>query len=140
MAQDFLGVGWKFPVQVDEQGRIALSRFEDDIRESIQIILATAPGERQMRPDFGSGIHGIVFAENNMITAGLASFQVEKALVRWEPRIELLRVTARPDGAERNRVLVEIDYRVIATNTVFNLVYPFYLTEGAGYLAESGGA
>src|SRR5947209_4168582 len=132
MAQDFLGVGWKFPVGVDEQRRIGLSRYEENIRESILTILRTAPGERQMRPDFGCDIHGLVFAENNMITAGLASYRVEKALTRWEPRIELLRVDAAPDRENRDRILVQIEHRVIATNTVFNLVYPFYLTEGVG--------
>jgi phage baseplate assembly protein W len=132
VAQDFLGVGWQFPVRVDETGRIPLSRYHDNIRESIVTILQTAPGERQMRPDFGCDIQRLVFAENNMITAGLAAFRVEKALVRWEPRIELLRVDAAPDREEANRLLVRIEYRVIATNTVFNLVYPFYLTEGVG--------
>lgn len=132
MGQDFLGVGWKFPVNPDETGRVALSRFEENIRESVLTILRTARGERQMRPEFGCDIQGLVFAENNMSTAGLASFYVEQALTRWEPRIELLRVEATPDREERNRLLVHIEYRVIATNTVFNLVYPFYLTEGVG--------
>lgn len=132
MAQDFLGVGWSWPVAVDESDRIALSRFEDNIRQSIVLIIRTTRGERQMRPELGCDLHTLVFAENNMTTAGLAAFYVEQALTRWEPRIELISVQAAPDTEAGNRLLVEIEYRVIATNTVFNLVYPFYLIEGVG--------
>jgi len=132
MAADFLGVGWQMPVGVDDTGAIALSRFAENIRQSILTILRTSRGERQMRPEFGCDINRLVFAENSMTTAGLASFYVERALTRWEPRIELLNVQAAPDRAQRDRLLVEIEYRVIATNSVFNLVYPFYLTEGVG--------
>lgn len=132
MSQDFLGVGWRFPVGTDEASRIALSSFEDSVRESILLILRTARGERVMRPDFGCDIHALLFAKNDMTTAGLAAFHVERALSRWEPRIELVRVEAAPDQAVGNRLLVQIQYRVISTNTVFNLVYPFYLTEGLG--------
>lgn len=132
MAQDFLGVGWNWPVTVDETDRIALSRFEENIRQSILTIIRTSRGERQMHAEFGCDIHQLVFAENNMTTAGLAAFYVEEALKRWEPRIELIGVQATPDRATGDRLLVQIDYRVISTNTIFNLVYPFYLTEGVG--------
>lgn len=142
MSQDFLGVGWKFPLQVDEEGKIALSSYYNEgenIKESIRIILGTAKGERQMHPEFGCGIHELVFAENNTTTAGMAVFHVEQALTRWEPRIELIKVEAYP-GTEENdktsfpteKLIISIEYRVIATNSIFNLVYPFYLTEGIG--------
>ena len=92
MAKEFLGRGWKFPVQVDSRGRIAMSDFEDDIRESIRIILSTSKGERVMRPDFGCGIHEFVFASINTTTIGLIESSVREALITWEPRIELLKV------------------------------------------------
>jgi phage baseplate assembly protein W len=139
VSADFLGVGWAFAVQVDPGGDVAVSRYEDNIRESITIILGTAKGERQMRPDFGCGLYELVFAKNNTATAGLAAYHVEQALVRWEPRIELLRVEAYPEveqsGSQRlpgARLIISVEYRVIATNSIFNLVYPFYLTEGIG--------
>ena len=139
MDADFLGSGWAFPVRIKKDGAIAPSQYEDNIKESIQIILGTAKGERQMRPDFGCGIHELVFALNNTATAGMAAYHVEQALIRWEPRIELLKVEAFPDrektgGASvpSERLLITVEYRVISTNTIFNLVYPFYLTEGAG--------
>ncbi|MBN1812228.1 MAG: GPW/gp25 family protein [Anaerolineae bacterium] len=130
MGQEFLGVGWKFPVQLDERGEIALSRYEEDVREAIWIVLSTAPGERLMRPDFGCGIHDFVFAPNNMRTAGLVRFHVEEALTRWEPRIELQEVKVQPDPGDPAVLLISIDYKVRATDSRYNLVYPFYLERG----------
>lgn len=139
MSADFLGNGWAFPVHVDQAGKVATSSYEDNIQESIRVILGTARGERQMRPDFGCGIHELVFGLNNQATAGLAAYHVEQALIRWEPRIELLQVEAASDRgrtngmpSEGNKLIISIEYRVIATNSIFNLVYPFYLTEGVG--------
>ena len=130
MGQEFLGVGWKFPIQLDEQGEITLSRYEEDVREAIWIILSTAPGERLMRPDFGCGIHDFVFAPNNTRTAGLVRFHVEEALTRWEPRIELQEVQVQPDPGDPAVLLISVDYKVRATDSRYNLVYPFYLERG----------
>jgi phage baseplate assembly protein W len=127
MGQEFLGVGWKYPVQLDLAGEIALSRYEEDVREAIWIILGTAPGERIMRPDFGCGIYEYVFAPNDVHTAGLVRFHVEDALARWEPRIDLEQVRAQADPGNPALLLISIDYRVRATDSRFNLVYPFYL-------------
>lgn len=129
MAKDFLGEGWKFPVGVDSAGRIAMSKHEEDIRESIRIILSTAKGERVMRPDFGCGIHDFVFAVINTANIGLIEATVREALIRWEPRIELLAVKVSAENANVGQLLIGVDYRVRATNNEFNLVYPFYLTE-----------
>jgi phage baseplate assembly protein W len=127
--KDFLGRGWKFPLILDEVGRVVLSEFEQDIRESIRIILLTARGERVMRPDFGSGLHEHVFS--TMSTADTSSIQtaVQQALIKWEPRIQLLSVKVNPGLGQAGQLLVEIDYRVRATNTRFNLVFPFFLKE-----------
>jgi phage baseplate assembly protein W len=130
MGHEFLGVGWKFPVVLNDQGEIALSRYEEDVREAIWIILSTAPGERLMRPDFGCGIHDFVFAPNNARTTGLIRFHVEEALARWEPRIQLESVEVETDPGDPAVLLVSIDYRVRATDSRFNLVYPFYLERG----------
>jgi phage baseplate assembly protein W len=130
MAKDFLGIGWKYPVKVDENKQIALSRYEEDIKEAIRIILGTAKGERVMRPDFGCGIHELVFAPINTSTMGLVENTVREALTTWEPRIELIKVEVSPEASEEGKLLVSIDYRVRATNVRFNLVYPFYIREG----------
>lgn len=128
-ALEFLGVGWRFPVGLEAGGEIALARYEDDIAQAIRIILGTAPGERAMRPDFGCGIHDRVFAALSMATLGEVETTVREALLKWEPRIELSAVSVSLDKAEEGTLLVSIDYRVRATNSRFNLVWPFYLKE-----------
>lgn len=130
MAREFLGRGWKFPVGVDPKGRIDMSEYEQDIREAIWLILSTAKGERVMRPDFGCGIHDFVFASVNTSNIGLMESSVREALTIWEPRIELKDVSVSTERASEGQLLVSIDYRVRSTNNEFNLVYPFYLTEG----------
>ena len=131
MSQEFLGVGWKYPVKVDKHGDIACSLQEEDIQEAILIILGTALGERIMHPDFGCGIHDLVFAPNNASTAGLARFYVEDALVRWEPRIDIEIIEVQADPVESAKLLISVSYRVRTTDSRFNLVYPFYLMRGA---------
>lgn len=126
MSATFLGVGWSFPPGV-EGGDIALAHYEESIRQAIWIILATARGERKMRPDFGCGIHDLVFGTNSAETAGRAATDVRQALIQWEPRIDLDRVDVAADPADPSRLLIQIEYRVRATNNRFNLVYPFYL-------------
>jgi phage baseplate assembly protein W len=126
----FLGRGWSFPVNVDADGAIAGADYEESVRQSVWIVLATAPGERPMRPDFGCGMHELVFSVDDTNTAGLVADRVRRALVLWEPRIELLDVTV-DSGRGVDAVLeVRVDYRVRTTNNVFNLVYPFYLAQG----------
>ncbi len=130
MAKEFLGVGWTYPARTLVDGNIAMSQFEDDIKEAILIILGTSKGERVMRPDFGCGIHDLVFAPINTATITLVENSVREALTIYEPRIELIKVEALSDRAEEGKLLVNIDYRVRSTNSKFNLVYPFYLKEG----------
>ena len=129
---DFRGVGWSFPVQTDDQGQISLAGQDEAIRQSIRLIIETAKGERLMRPTFGCGIHDLVFAPNDPLTAARASFEVREALIDWEPRIEVLNVQAQLATAEENTLLLDVQYRVRSTNNVFNLVYPFYLRRGGG--------
>jgi uncharacterized protein len=126
---EFLGTGWAFPVAITGSGDIALASDEEDIRQAIRIVLGTTPGERVMRPDFGSGLHALVFEPINTTTKALAKHQVEQALIRWEPRIDSIEVTVT-DEARAGRLMIDIRYRVRATNVFYNLVYPFYLMEG----------
>jgi hypothetical protein len=130
MSKDFLGKGWKYPVRVDENGKIAVSEYDEDIKEAIRIILGTAKGERVMRPDFGCGIHEFVFTSMNAVNLSLIETNVRDALTLWEPRIELINVKTDTDKADEGKLFINIDYRVRVTNTEFNLVYPFYLKEG----------
>jgi phage baseplate assembly protein W len=129
MTKEFLGKGWKFPVKVDSSGRIALSLYEEDIREAIRIILLTGKGERVMRPDFGAGLHDFVFDTMSVTNIGTMQSAIQNALMEWEPRIELLSVNVEPDRGDIGTLLIDIDYRVRATNNQFNLVFPFYITK-----------
>lgn len=127
----FLGVGWGFPIQKDEDTpRLALAVHEESIKQAIWIILSTAKGERVMRPYFGCGIHELVFDPNDATTRGLARHHVSEALRVWEPRIEVLDVTVRAAGVQGEALHIGIEYRVRTTDNRFNLVYPFYLQRG----------
>lgn len=128
--RSFLGKGWQFPLQVTPKGGIAASRHEQSIEEAIYLILSTAPGERVMLPDFGCGIHDQVFAPNNAATTALIVDQVRRALVTYEPRVDVLTVNAETAVEQPNVLLIRVDYRVRSNNTLGNLVYPFYITEG----------
>ena len=130
-AKAFLGVGWKFVPCVTKDGNIALAKYEQDIREAVLIILGTDLGERVMRPTFGAGLNDFVFEPLNSTTINLVQTRVQEALVAWEPRIDVLDVSATADPTQFNTLLISITYQVRATNTQFNLVYPFYLQEGS---------
>ncbi|MCG6986097.1 MAG: GPW/gp25 family protein [Thiocapsa sp.] len=125
----FLGVGWAFPVQTTPVGEIAMAAYEEDIRQAVQIILGTAEGERVMRPDFGAGLHRLVFEPISATTMAMVRHRVEQALIRWEPRIDRIEVTVTAEPPV-GRLDIAIRYRIRATNTFYNLVYPFYLMEG----------
>ena len=126
----FLGVGWAFPPRVEADGVIAEAIYEEDIRQAIRIIIFTNRGERLMRPDFGAGLNEFIFASVNTTTMALVEARVREALITWEPRIDVEDVNVTADASERNKLLVDLTYRVRATNTLHNLVFPFYLEEG----------
>jgi hypothetical protein len=135
MESNFLGIGLSFPVQPvqdndsSDPNPIKIARYEEAVRQSIWMILGTAPGERVMRPDFGCGIHNLVFANNSAGTIGQLANEVQQALISWEPRIDVLDVEVIPDFNQPNCLLISVNYQVRTTNNRFNLVYPFYLEQ-----------
>lgn len=127
----FLGRGWAWPVQLDPRtGLVASVAYEEDIRQSMRIILETSPGERVMRPNFGCGIHDLVFEAMDSTTIQRIRSTVEEALRRCEARIDVLSVAVDDSATPEGKLLVEIEYRVRRTNQVGNLVFPFYFREG----------
>jgi uncharacterized protein len=127
----FLGQGWSFPLSFTPAGEIQMAAHEEDVRQAIRLILTTSFGERVMRPDFGAGLRSVLFEPLSTTTMSLVQHHVERALVEWEPRIDLLEVHVDADNASFGRLLISLNYRVRATNAFYNLVYPFYLLEGA---------
>ena len=124
---DIVGCGWTFPPKIGAQGGVLLTCADNEIEESITIILMTSPGQRVMRPNFGCLIHELVFAPNNVHTAAIARRYVDDALAMWEPRITVTNVIARPHNIQQNWLFVEIEYVIKATNDPRSLVFPFYL-------------
>jgi len=129
--KEFLGRGWAMPVELDPMtGLVKSVAYEEDIRQSIMIILETVPGERVMRPNFGCGIHELVFTAVDSTAIQLIRSAVEDALVRCEARVDVLNVNVDESATSEGKLLVELEYRVRKTNQTGNLVFPFYFREG----------
>src|SRR3954452_25467840 len=124
---ELLGSGLSFPLTVDRRGGIALATGEQDVDQAIEIILSTAPGERPMRPEFGCGVHDFVFDTIDAATVGRLETEVRSALDRWEPRISVEDVDVDLSRMGDGQLLINIGYRLRATNNKRNLVYPFYV-------------
>src|SRR4051812_17505141 len=125
--KDFLGKGLRFPVSINLNGGVSSSQLEENVRQSLFIILGTAPGERINRPRFGCRIHDLMFAPNNDITAARAEVYCEEAIYKYEPRVEKVICTATANPDQPNRLDIRIEYVVTGKNDKRNLVYPFYL-------------
>ena len=125
-----LGSGWKFPLQIASGGGLARASYERRVEESIYLILSTAKGERLMLPDFGCGIHDLVFEPNNESTLSAVESSVRHALVSYEPRIDVLSVDVENPAEQQNLLLIRITYQILANQATGNLVYPFYIKEG----------
>src|SRR5512146_2312340 len=130
--RDFLGKGLRFPVSVNLNGGVSTSQLEENVRQSIFIILGTAPGERIYRPEFGCQIHDLMFAPNNPLTCARAKIYCEEAIYKFEPRVEHVACDARPNPDEPNRLDIRIEYVIAGKNDKRNLVFPFYLRNEDG--------
>jgi phage baseplate assembly protein W len=127
MAEEFIGKGWSYPLATDPAGSIALSAGDVDLERAMRLILATAPGERPMRPEFGCGIHNYVFENADASTAGRLAFEVKTALTRWEPRAVIEDVSVKVDSRKRNTLYIDIRYVKKGSYDPRNLVFPFYI-------------
>ena len=123
----FIGRGFRFPMGVDHRGGIAMTSTPEDLDCSLRVILATAPSERVMRPEFGCRIWDLLFEPINANTTGLMADAVRNAVAQWEPRVDLEDVSVTQDDNEPGLVRIGVSYRVRTTNDRRNLVYPFYV-------------
>lgn len=130
MSEEFIGRGWAFPLRSDATGGIALTSGPRKIEEAIRLILATSPGERPMRPQFGCRIHDHLFAPVSTATIGAIESDVRAALLRWEPRIDVDEVVVTLDARDAGLLYIDIRYRLKGANDRRNLVFPFYVIPG----------
>lgn len=130
MRNVFVGRGWGFPMRVDPNGGIALVADEREIEEAIRVVLATCPGERPMRPEFGCPIHLHVFDVVTPQLVGAIQAEVMEALELWEPRVTVNAVDVIADADDPALVYIDIRYQINDTNSTRNLVFPFYTIPG----------
>jgi len=113
--QNIFGQGLGFPPRVGADGRLAWSEGEDNVRESLRLILLTEPGERLMREEFGCGLRRYLFEPNTVTTRALIREQIKQAIARWEPRVRVDDVSVEPDPEDARVVAVQISFRLVAT-------------------------
>jgi uncharacterized protein len=127
--QSFLGSGWSFPPEFSKRG-VRMVSAEQDIRESLQILLATTPGERVMQPTFGCGLKAQMFENLTESSAAQMKDLIARAILFFEPRITVEKIMIEDADMLGGVIAISIDYWIRATNSRHNMVYPFYLTEG----------
>jgi len=130
--KEFLGRGWAFPFDFErDRGVVRSTAFEEDVHQSIYIILSTAPGERVMRPEFGCGIHDLVFGVINTALVTQIKHHVKTSLRDYEARVDLLGVEVDTSQSIDGRLNISIDYQIRSTNQSGNYVFPFYFKEAS---------
>src|SRR5260221_305451 len=138
---DFLGTGWSFPPRFDRgAGRVAMVDDVQDIEESLRILFGTRRGERLFRPDYGLDMHDVLFDPLNTTLRTLLEERVKLDILLYEPRIEPLALSVASPDAASGELHIELDYRVRATNSMWNLVFPFYRIDSNEVLRSAGGA
>jgi phage baseplate assembly protein W len=128
--QQFLGKGWAFPVTFGNQGRaVTIAEAEDDIRQSLEILLSTHVGERVLNPTFGWKRDSLMFEPVSTSLAAYLTKEIETAILFFEPRVTLNTVSFENEPDQEGLVLINIDYTINTTNSRTNFVYPFYVAE-----------
>ncbi len=126
--KDFMGTGWKFPIEFKKE-TVAMLDGEDDIKNSLDVLFSTNVGERVMHPNFGSALTTFLFTPINRSTITYMEAIISDEILFNEPRIVLNDVTIQPSATESGRLDIIIYYTVTATNNRYNYVYPFYIKE-----------
>ncbi|MFT6270222.1 MAG: phage baseplate assembly protein W [Alphaproteobacteria bacterium] len=129
--QGFLGKGWQFPPRFNAlNGQVAMAQGEQDIEDSLKILLGTTQGERFMVPNYGLNLQDQLFETFNVTARNLLKDKIKRTLLVYEPRINLLAVDLDDSAISEGKLFIQIDYVVRASNSRFNLVYPYYLHDG----------
>ncbi len=122
----FVGAGFAFPLRTGPTGAFGLVHGHQELEESMRIVLGTAVGERPRRPEFGCGIHDLVYETADADLAARVALEVKASLARWEPRIDVRSVHVTPDQDRPELLYIDVHYAVRETNDARNLVVPFY--------------
>jgi phage baseplate assembly protein W len=126
----FIGKGWSFPTTFDNQtGTVLMVSEEDDIAQSLQILLGTRPGERVMLPEFGCNLEVMLFEPITTTLVAFVKDLINTAVLYYEPRIAMDSININTVYVNDGLILIELEYTILASNSRFNLVYPFYLSE-----------
>ena len=129
----FLGVGWRFPPAFDARTKQAVMvAADEDVRESILILLSTEPGERVMQPSYGCGLKHLVFENIDESRITEIKDLVAKAVLFFEPRVTLQSVEVDDSDLFEGLLRIHLEYTIRTTNNRYNLVYPFYLLQASG--------
>lgn len=126
--KSFLGKGWSFPPEFSEKGKINMVTDDEDIRQSLSVLLDTSPGERVHRPQFGCNLRAFLYEPMSTSTQARMKDEIEKAVLLFEPRIMVDHISFSSESD--NILLITLDYTIRQTNRRSNMVYPFYLGEG----------
>ena len=130
MGKEFIGKGWRFPIIPGPTGGLAWSDADDNVEQSLRLLLMTRLGERVMRGGFGSRLGELVFRPGSDQNLRALEREVSSNVLKFEPRVEVLDVVAEADAIDATRITVALSYRVRRTNTRESLVFPFYLVRG----------
>ena len=131
----FLGTGWSFPPEFDkDKGTVVMTSDADDIKSSLEILLATRLGERVMQPTYGCNLESLLFKPLNVTVKTFVVDLIKTAILKHEPRIDVERVDIDPTDEINGQLLILVDYKIRATNSRVNFVYPVYKAEGTDIL------
>lgn len=127
----FLGRGWSFPPVFDEKtASLRMVEEEEDISQSIFLLLSTRPGERIMQPDYGCELQNLVFEKINADTVGKIEDFIATSILYYEPRVTLEKIDVDASDELNGYLQIELEYLIRKTNVRTNIVYPFYFIEG----------
>ncbi len=128
----FLGTGWSFPPTFHKESALGVEMIsnEEDIQQSLEILLSTKLGERLMNPRYGCDIYTYLFESISNSRVHQIIEMIKTAVLRFEPRIKLLKVHLDESDYLDGVIKVNLDYKIPTTNTRFNLVFPYYKVEG----------
>lgn len=132
--KSFLGQGWAFPPGFSIKSKTVITVDEDeDIQQSLIILLSTRLGERVMQPRYGCNLHHVVFEKADESVLTYLRDTIETAIIYHEPRIKVIEITVNNEADTEGKITLNIIYLIRTTNTRSNLVFPFYISEASSH-------